>query len=215
MCHNNYIVISYTYINFGWWYYNSSVYETSKLIDLLEYNFYILILLNTKTISCFILGVIECNDGSNWSSKYSMCFFDYGKNGCKDNSDCLPDTGLICNTKSTCNCPLLSEKGMCDCPRWIGNEYYWSGNTCQAAHNYGDSCTSIETNYQCQTLTQATICNDTGSGFICQCPHFQFFNKTKNTCVDQLTINESCFYDQMCKTSVGLSCITGICRLLK
>jgi len=91
------------------------------------------------------------------------------------------------------------------------NENYWNGVSCQSTVLYGQSCTA---DYMCQTLTQGTICNATGSNYTCQCPYLQYFDYTINRCLNQLMFNKSCnsAISNVCQGVFGLSCVGGICE---
>jgi hypothetical protein len=122
----------------------------------------------------------------------------YRDNECSGNLRCL-------NIGPSCNCPTNVAISKCDCPsRTIGQEYYWSGNTCLPAKTFGNQCSF---DYECQTLTQGTICSRS-----CSCPPLEFFNTTNVRCQNQLHIGETCLQYDSCRSDLGLVCENNICN---
>lgn len=133
---------------------------------------------------------------------------------CNISYECNNAVGLICPTSiGTCNCPISSSNTFCDCMRIVNNEYYWNGSSCQASKAFSGSCTNSSTSYMCQTLTQGTVCNASNSSiFTCECPYLQYFDDSLNQCQNQRFYGQSCNYTNMCQTSLGFACISGICE---
>lgn len=128
--------------------------------------------------------------------------------------ECDNSVGLICPSAiGTCNCPINSSSIFCECLRLNNNEFYWNGTACQPALSFNQSCSNMSSSYMCQTQTQGTICNGSGSIFTCQCPFLQYFNTSAQKCQNELTYNELCSANIMCQASTGLSCLIGRCRL--
>lgn len=170
----------------------------------------------------FISRKGKCSNGGIWNLQtqscktcsYTIANLNYSDWGCFSNSNCAANKSLICNMGSTCNCPINSIFGMCDCERVVNNEFYWNGSLCSQAIPFGGICLNALTDYVCQTLTQGTICNASNNGtlYTCQCPYLEYFDTSINKCKNQLLFNQSCNYTNMCKTTFGLSCIAGICE---
>lgn len=134
----------------------------------------------------------------------SSCLYSY---------ECNSALGLSCPlTINTCNCPLNSSSIFCDCTRDFNNEYYWNGISCQPAVSFNKSCSNVSTSYMCQTLTQGTFCVSSGFGYKCQCSSLQYFDTTQNMCMDKMTYNETCNYNDMCLSTLGLICNAGLCE---
>jgi hypothetical protein len=61
-------------------------------------------------------------------------------------------------------------------------------------------------------MTQGTICNKKNGIFECDCPYLKYFNNITNSCLNQLSINQTCIYDSQCQNVFGLICIDGTCK---
>lgn len=134
---------------------------------------------------------------------------------CSSSYECNSALGLQCPLYlDTCNCPLASSYVFCDCLSIPNNEFYWNGTSCQAAESYGQSCSNASNSYMCQKQTQGTICNNSAGSFVCECAYLQYFDYITNSCRGQLSINETCIFTGMCLSIYGLSCISGLCRLV-
>ena len=132
---------------------------------------------------------------------------------CNDTSQCDTSKGLYCPlVTDTCNCPKTSSFIFCDCQRVSNNEYYWNGSSCISSKLYGQSCSNALTSYQCQTMTQGTICNNKNGIFECDCSYLKYFNNITNSCLNQLSINQTCSYDSQCQNVFALICIDGTCK---
>ena len=132
---------------------------------------------------------------------------------CSSSYECNNSANLICPLLTgTCNCPILSASIFCDCPRSISNETYWNGTACQPAASFNETCSNATSSYMCQSLTQGTICNGSGSTYYCQCPFMQYFDIMTNKCQNQVSFNQSCFSDDMCLQVLGLSCFSTKCE---
>lgn len=103
--------------------------------------------------------------------------------------------------------------GSCDCIRKKGNENYWNGFSCTPAVRFNKPCSNSSTNYMCKTLTEGTICEESGSSVLCRCPQHEFFNETSLKCEKQLMVDFDCYADDNCRGDLGLNCgINGTCQ---
>ena len=131
------------------------------------------------------------------------CLIPYGANGYSTDDDCMSNQMLICNNASS----------LCECQRSFNDEFYWNGTSCQPSLSYGQSCLNSTTSYMCQTLTQGTICSNTNSSvYTCQCPISKYFENMTNMCQNELLFNQSCNINKVCKSQLGLVCLSGICK---
>lgn len=133
---------------------------------------------------------------------------------CANINECNNQFGLTCQTVGEVNSCSNPNLQFCDCNRTINNENYWNGSYCKQAASFNQSCNPNITidSSTCQTLTQGTICNSTGSLFTCKCPYLKYFDMASNKCENQLSFNQSCSNSNMCEMVLGLSCISGICE---
>lgn len=131
-------------------------------------------------------------------------------NACTSSYECNDSLGLTCPLiTGTCNCPNASSSIFCDCIRQPNNEYYWNGTSCYPSKSINESCIG---SFMCQTITQGAICNGSCTTFTCQCPFLQYFDITLNKCQHQLSFNQTCSMNNMCRFDFGLVCISGYCR---
>ena len=138
-------------------------------------------------------GVCQCNTSSFWNGSSCVVFYTYNNQTCSSSSQCM--SPLVCNLAgSSCNCPAAVPINKCDCPRSIGNEYYWNGATCVLAGTYNQPC-NIVGNYTCQYLTQNTFCNSATG--VCDCGSNGLWNSS--TCL-YCPVNWRLFYN---------SCVIG------
>lgn len=87
---------------------------------------------------------------------------------------------------------------------------------CQPSKLFNETCSGTMSSYMCQTLTQATICNNSGTQYLCQCPYMQYYDPFSNKCKYQQTLNMYCdlSINDMCQTMFGLVCLTGVCKYI-
>ena len=157
--------------------------------------------------------VCSCNSSFQfWSTNYSTClnYFSYNQGVCTTNNEC--SSNLICQKSGvSCSCPKTTANGYCDCPtRVVGAEFYWNGSSCTPANAYNQTCSNSSASYMCQTVTQGTICSGT-STFRCICSSQQYFNIATQSCQSLLSVNQTCMQTDACKSSLGLSCQSGLC----
>jgi hypothetical protein len=171
--------------------------------------------------NCRVDKYLECRDGSCqcislfpfWSKRLDKCILPstYSES-CFDTTDCDTSKSLVCNDgSSNCKCPQNVLINACDCPRNIGNEYYWNGTNCVIAREYSQTCYNASTNYMCKTLTEGTICSGL-SLFTCKCSTLQYYRISSKKCENKLSINGSCAQADACRSDLGLSCQTSSCN---
>ena len=157
-------------------------------------------------------NICVCNSTSQfWLNATSGCtnYYPYTDTRCTSNSQCA--STLICNnsTNTKCTCPVALSSNSCDCPRAYGNETYWNSSSCVAAKSYNESCANGSgfADYICQTLTEATYCNNVTKR--CDCGLYGGFNTITNKCAYCST--GSYFFKNMCfsYTSASSSYTSG------
>lgn len=149
-------------------------------------------------------GTCKCNSTQFWESNGCINFFSYNSGTCFSDDQCA--VNLICKlAEPSCICPRTVNNGTCDCPYPIyGLEYYWNGTYCATAKSYNQSCTF---SYECQALTQATIC----SAGTCTCDANCWFNSTQCVCCPSgYTLHRSsCF--MISSTTLDNHCCNNLC----
>ena len=159
-------------------------------------------------------GQCECiADKPMWSPNRDKCINPESYEGrCEYSSDCDPTKSLVCkkDLNENCKCPSELPVDKCDCIRKENDENYWNGFSCTPAAGFGKPCSNSLTNYMCRTLTEGTICSESGESFLCKCPESQFFNISSKKCEEQLMEGLTCYADDNCRGDLGLFCNISI-----
>jgi hypothetical protein len=152
----------------------------------------------------------KCNETTHyWNGTDSISgncveLLNYKNGVCINDNQCKGN--LICQHSSSCQCPDTVSIDNCDCPtKTIGNEYYWDESDCKPALGINQACKS---NYTCRTLTENTIC----IGSVCKCADKQYFNQLTGKCQSQMLGEQPCNQPDACRSDLGLSCLSGICK---
>lgn len=168
----------------------------------------------SKGLSCQT-SLCQCNSTQFWDfTSSNMCInrYSYNQGACASSDQCQP--GLVCKLSgSGCNCSTVGSvaNGKCDCPvPTYGNESYWNGTMCAPAKTFNQSCISSWRSYECQQITQGTLC----SGNNCICNTSCTWNSTTCVCCSSgwFYHRGSCFIKNSgCSTSfssisVGADC---------
>jgi hypothetical protein len=66
--------------------------------------------------------------------------------------------------------------------------------------------------YECQTVTQGTLCVRNGTKSTCQCDSRKYFNNIDKKCQDQLLEDRRCTQPDACRSDLGLSCQNNLCK---